>query len=154
MPLEDAHRLATDTTGLVQVLADGVRLFGEAVGSGRSGFDSLAVAVDELAALARTASGSIDHCLILARECPRHGKGASLTVALYQLAVKCTASLDKTLDAAVAIYVQACGQLADRMAVAEEHLQDSPASGARPLGAALLIQRARTLEQSVATRDV
>jgi hypothetical protein len=151
---EAAHQQARDTTGLVQQLADGVRRFGETVGSRRSGFDSLAVAVDELAALARTASGSIEQCLILARACPRQGDGPDLTVALYKLAVKWTASLDHVLDAAVAIYGQACSQLADRIAVAEEHLQDSPASGAQHLSAASLVQHARALEQSVATSRV
>ena len=152
MPLEAAHRQTSETVALIQLLADGIRLFGEAAGSNRSGFDSLAIEVDELAALARPAARTIDLSLALAHQCPQMHECAGLTVALDQLAARLTVSLENALDAAVAIYRQACGELADRIAIAEEHMQDPPASDAQRLSAALLIEHARALEDSVATR--
>lgn len=148
MPLEAAHRQASDTAGLVQRLADRVRPFGALVGRDRSGFDNLAAAVDELATLARTAARSIDQALALARECAHKGEGTDLTISLYQLAAKWTVSLENALDAAVAIYAQACKQLADRVSVAEEHHADSTPPEVGGLTAATLGRHARALEKT------
>ena len=70
----------------------------------------------------------------------------------YDLAAQWTATLEATLDAAVAIYQRACSELADRVALAEEHLPTTGSPDGLRLSAAVLAGHARALAQITASR--
>ena len=141
---DGARRQATATASLVERVAGRVGSIAK-LDAGAPGFADLAVAADSLGRQARTAADAIDRCLALGSSCVDAGVSAPLAIAEYDLALKWTATLDKVLDAAVAIYGLACSQLADRVAVGEEHLPTAPS--AQRLSAVILVEHARALTQ-------
>jgi len=150
--LENAHRHAARAADIVQHLADLLRAIADTVNTGSSSLGDLAVAIESLADQARTAADTIDRCLALASACPDHGTGGLLASARYDLAAQWTVLLKKTLDAAVGIYQCACSELADRVALAEEHLPTLPSADGQRLSAVILARHARALAQSTAGR--
>ena len=150
--LDSAHRHAAGAADVVQRLADLLRPIADTVNTGGSGLGDLAMAIDALADQSRTAAHTIDRCLALANGCPDRGAGGRLAGAQYHLAAQWTATLEHTLDAAVAIYRCACSELADRVALAEEHLPTIPSADGQRLSAAVLAQHARVLAKSSAGR--
>jgi len=151
--LGSAHRHAAGAADLVQRLADLLRPIADTVNTGGSGLSDLATAIDSLADHARISAHTIDRCLALASSCPNRSAGGLVAGAQYDLAAQWTATLENTLDAAVAIYRCACSELADRVALAEEHLPTAAASAdGQRLSAAVLARHARALAQSTASR--
>ena len=147
-----AHRHAEGAAAVVQHLADLLRPIANTVDTGGSGLRDLAMAIDSLADQARTAADAIDRCLTLARSCPDHVTGRLMAGVQYDLATQWTVLLNRTLDAAVATTGCACSELADRVALAEEHLPTLPPADGQRLSATLLAQHARTLAQSTTSR--
>jgi hypothetical protein len=86
----------------------------------------------------------IDGCLTLASRHSHTRRSADLAIADAELAMKLTTTLDKTLDATVTIYAQACGKLADHACVAEE-LDTLPAACEHHLSAVALAAHAQSL---------
>jgi hypothetical protein len=63
-------------------------------------------------------------------------------------------TLKNTLDAAVAICSYVCSELADRVAVAEEHLPTAASADGPRLSSAILAGHARALTYSTSSREV
>lgn len=150
--LDSARRRAAGAADVVQRLAERLRPIADTVDLDGSGLADLAVALESLADQARTAADTIDRCLALAGVCPDRGATSRLADDQYDLAAQWTAMLDHTLDAAVAVYRCACSELADRVALAEEHLPAVPSAASQRLGAAVLARHARALAQSTTGR--
>ena len=150
--LNAVHRQAADTAGVVQRLADRVHVIGESTGDHRSEFENLIAAVDDLAAQAWTAAESIDGCLALGRRCADPDARGAWAIARNQLAVKLIGMLGEILDAAVAVYRLACGELADRLSIAEEHLPVTPATADPRLTSTVLVQHTRALAANTVAR--
>lgn len=148
--LDSAHRRVAGAADVVQRLADLVRAIADSVSLGGSGLGDLATAIDSLADQARTAAYTIDRCLALANGRPDRGASPSTAGAQYDLAAQCTAMLEYTLDAAVAIWRRACSELADHVALAEEHELTIPSADGQRLSAAVLSRHARALAQVTA----
>ena len=145
--LDAVHRQAANTAGLIQRLADRVHVIAESIGDHRSEFENLVAALDELSAQAWTAAESIDGCLALGRRCADPDPGGAWVIARDGLAVELIVMLGKILDAAVAVYRLACGELADRLSVAEEHLPSPTATADQRLTSTVLAQHTRALQR-------
>ncbi len=142
------HRHLAETTDLVQRLADRVQRIEDTVGNCGSGSATLAAASDSLAGQARNAASAIDRCLLLAARNADPGVDEAVAWAGYTLAEKWTVTLQRTLDAAVTVFRQACEALADCVAIVEEH-HVPPAAGQGL--AASLAEHARALTQDTRT---
>jgi hypothetical protein len=149
--LNAVHRQAADSAGLVQRLADRVHVIGGWASDHRSEFDNLIAAVDDLAAQAWAASESIDGCLALGRRCAELDASGAWTIARNKLAVRLIVMLGEILDAAVAIYRLACGELADRLSIVEEHLPQSPATAGPRMTSTMLAKHTRELAATAVT---
>jgi len=114
---------AAGAADVVQRIADLLRPIADTVDVGGSGLGDLATAIDSLADHARISAHTIDRCLALVSGCPDRGMGGLLASRQCDLAAQWTVMLEATLDAAAAIYRCACSELADRVALAEEHLR-------------------------------
>lgn len=142
---DQARRQMTATADLVQSISDRVHAAADQVGASEPAFTDLAAATDKLAALALRAVQAIDASLALASH---RGVSAMLASSQHELAISWTVTLDKALDASLAIYARACTELADRVSVAEEHLADAPPSAGHHLSAVLLGRDARALTRA------
>ena len=145
LDLNHAHHQLAVAADLVLFIADRVHVVADQAAGGEPAFTNLAAATDELAALALTTVQAIDGSLALASH---RGLSATLAAAQHELAISWTVTLEKALDAALAIYARACSELADRVSVAEEHLADCPPSTGHHLSAVLLGRDARALTRA------
>ncbi|MGA2929141.1 MAG: hypothetical protein ABSG43_24750 [Solirubrobacteraceae bacterium] len=143
---------AAATASLVERIAGRVRSIADTINAGALGFADLPAAGDAFALLARGAADAIDCCLVLASGRGDAGAGAFLASGEYDLAVGWIAALGDTLDAAVAVYAQACGGLADRLALAEQHLPTAASADGRRFSAALIACHARAVAQATVSR--
>jgi hypothetical protein len=150
--LNAVHRQAADTAGLIQRLADRVHGIGEATGDHRSEFENLIAAVDELAARAWSVAESIDGCLALGCRRADPDAGDAWAIAGNGIALELIMLLGRILNAAVAVYRLACGELADRLSLAEEHLRSPAQNAAQRLTSTVLVQHTRALEANTVAR--
>jgi hypothetical protein len=150
--VEQTHRIAAGTTELVQQIAGHVRVIADQAGCAHCGFTDLAAAADALAAQARTSLKAIDCCVAQGLQCRDTGALNELGDSQLDLATTWIGLLERTLDAVVRIYGEACSRLADRAAVVEEHLTHAPDCAGQRLSAGLLGQHARALAHGTATR--
>jgi hypothetical protein len=129
-----ARERAADATGLIRRLADHAQTIPAQAHAG-----TLAT----LAGQACAAAQAVDACLGSASQSAREPADAATAHAALELARRWIALLSALVDTAVAIYAEACTELADRVALAEEHDLIPAADGG--IGAARLAAATRPL---------
>jgi hypothetical protein len=145
LDLDHARRQTARTALLVQRLAHQGHWIAHTDGADRSELASLATLIDSLAGAAQTATRTIDLCLASASRLAYDPATALRATGQFELAAKWTATLDTILDTAVKIHADACALLADRVALAEEHLPTTPSDNRPRLTATILAAHARAL---------
>jgi hypothetical protein len=148
LDLDNAHRQLAATADLVLFIADRVHLVADQAGGSEPAFTNLATATDELATLALSAVQAIDGSLALASH---PNVSATLATPQHELAISWTVTLEKALDAALAIYARACSELADRLSIVEEHLPQSPATAGPRMTSTMLAKHTRELAATAVT---
>jgi hypothetical protein len=145
LDLDHARRQAAGTTLLIQRLAHQGHWIADTEGTDRSELASLATLIDSLAGEAQTATRAIDLCLGSASRSAYDPATARWATGQFELAAKWTGTLASILHTAVKTYANACALLADRVAVAEEHLPTTPSDNQPRLTATILAAHARAL---------
>jgi hypothetical protein len=139
--LDRRYREAGEAAELVELLAMGIHSMAVIAGGESSRFDGLSDAAEALAYVASAAVEGAGRCRTLAGSC---GRAAG---PLLEMAADWTAKVEKTVDAALAVYRRAYSELADCVAVTEEHLVELPSTNAGRLTPAALAEHARMLSR-------
>jgi hypothetical protein len=151
LELEQVHTVSATTARLVSQMASHVRELAHHAGRDRPPLEDLAAALDALAEQANTAMTTVDGCLESAVNHTVAGTPEPFASSCFGIAAELITTLNRTLDAAVAVYARACESLADSVSIAEEHLDSSSTSEGGPLSAVALGRAARTLKQTLST---